>query len=105
MAVTSSSYPPLPPTSFEQVCSSSSFESLTSDPKGVLDLFLGGEVIGSRLNFSLGVGGYVHIFNQWDGRVGKGDVVVKHASLFSFNNCSLVTGSDETYHCCVTWSS
>jgi hypothetical protein len=50
--------------SFEHVCSSSSSESLTSDPKVVLDLFLGGEVIGLGLNLSLGVGGCVCVFNR-----------------------------------------
>jgi hypothetical protein len=31
-----------------------------------LDFFRGGEVIGSRLNMSFGVGGFVCIFSQWD---------------------------------------
>jgi hypothetical protein len=31
-----------------------------------LDFFLGGDVTGSRLNMSFGVGGSIHIFNQWD---------------------------------------
>jgi hypothetical protein len=48
------------------VCSSSSFESLNGDPKIILDFFLGGEVIGSMVNMSLGVGGFIHVFNQWD---------------------------------------
>jgi hypothetical protein len=64
MVVTSNSSPPPFPISFEQVHSSSSFESLISDPKVVLDFFLGGEVI--RPNLSLGVGGSVCIFSQWD---------------------------------------
>jgi len=55
IVITLSSPPLPPPMSFEQVCSSSSVESLTSDPKVVLDLFMGDEVIGSRLNLSLGV--------------------------------------------------
>jgi hypothetical protein len=66
VAVASSSFPPLPPISSEQVCSSSSFEPLTGVPKVVLDFFLGGEVIGLGLNLSLGVGGSIHRFNQWD---------------------------------------
>ncbi len=61
--VASSSSPPLPPFSFEQVHSSSFFQSLTNDLKIVLDFFLGSEVIGSRLNLSFGVGSYVHIFS------------------------------------------
>ncbi len=36
--------------------------------------------------------------------MGKGDVVVKHASLFSFKNYSLVTSSSETYSCPTLWS-
>jgi hypothetical protein len=35
--------------------------------------------------------------------VGKGDVVVERVNLFSFKNCSLVIGSCETCHCCITW--
>jgi hypothetical protein len=37
--------------------------------------------------------------------VGKGDVVVKCANLFSFNNYSLVISSGETCRCCATWRS
>jgi hypothetical protein len=66
VVVASSSFSPLPPISYEHVHSSSSFESLTSDPKVVMTFFLGGEVIGSRLNLSLGVGGYVCIFSRWE---------------------------------------
>jgi hypothetical protein len=58
-----SSSPPPPPISSEHVHSSSSFESTTSIPKVVLDFFLGDEVIGLRLNLSLGVGSFVHVFN------------------------------------------
>jgi hypothetical protein len=58
------SFPPLPPISLKHVHSSSSSESLISDPKVVLDFFLGGEVTGSRLNLSLGVGDYIRIFNR-----------------------------------------
>ncbi len=32
----------------------------------------------------------------------KGDVVVEHANLLSFKNCSLVTDSSETYRYCAT---
>jgi len=64
VVVASSSSPPTPPISSKQVRSLSSFESLTDDPKVVLDFFLGGEVI--RPNLSLGVGGSVCIFSQWD---------------------------------------
>jgi len=35
--------------------------------------------------------------------VGKGDGVVKHSSLLSFKNCSLVIGLGETCHYCATW--
>jgi hypothetical protein len=35
--------------------------------------------------------------------VGKGDAIVKHVGLFFLKNCSLVTSSGETYHCCVIW--
>jgi hypothetical protein len=52
------SYPLPPPISFEQARSSSSFESLTDNPKIVLDFFLGGELTNSRLNLSLGVGDF-----------------------------------------------
>jgi hypothetical protein len=55
--------PPPPLISYEQVCSSSSFESLIDDPKVVLDFFLGGEVTGSRLNLSLSVGNSVCVFS------------------------------------------
>jgi len=58
-----SSSPPPPTFSYEQVHSSSSFESTTSDPK-VLDFFLGGEVIGLGLNLSFCVNNFVHIFNH-----------------------------------------
>jgi len=44
VVVALSSSPPLPPISFEQVRSSSSFKSLTDDPKVILDFFLGGDV-------------------------------------------------------------
>jgi len=63
VALASSFYPLPPPISFEQVCSSSSFESLTDDSKIILDFFLGGEVIGSGLNLSLGVGCYIRVFS------------------------------------------
>ncbi len=66
VAVASSFSPPLSPFSSKHVHSSSFSKSLTSDSKIVLDFFLGSEVIGSRLNLSLGVGSYVHIFNWWD---------------------------------------
>jgi hypothetical protein len=59
-------YPPAPPISFEQVRSSSSFDSLIGYSKVVLDLFFSGGVTGSGLNMSLGVGGSIRIFNQWD---------------------------------------
>jgi hypothetical protein len=45
VAIASSSYPPLPLISSEHVHSSSFFESLTIDPKVVLDFFFSGEVI------------------------------------------------------------
>ncbi len=60
-----SSYPPPPLISPKQVRYSSSFESLTNDLKVFSNFFLGGEVTCSRLNMSLGVGGYVHVFNRW----------------------------------------
>jgi hypothetical protein len=66
MAITSSSFLPLPTISSKHVYSSFSSESLTGDPKVVMDFFLGGEVTGSGLNMSLGVNNYVCIFNQWD---------------------------------------
>jgi hypothetical protein len=53
---------------------------------------------------SLGVGDSVHIFNQWDWHVGKGDVI-ECAGLFSFKNCSLVIGLGETCRCYITWCS
>ncbi len=95
--VTLSYFPPPPPISYDKVHSSSSSESITNDPKVVLDFFLGGEVIGSRLNMSLGVGGLIYVFDWWDSHVGKGDVVVKLDGLLSFKKCSLVTSSSETY--------
>jgi hypothetical protein len=66
IAIVSNFYPPLPSISNEHVRSSCSFESLEDDPKVVLDFFRGGEVIGSRLNPSFGVGGSIRIFSQWD---------------------------------------
>jgi hypothetical protein len=45
--VASSSSPPPPLISSKHVHSPSSSKSLTDDPKVILDLFLGGEVIGS----------------------------------------------------------
>jgi hypothetical protein len=98
VVVASNCSPPLPPISFEQVHSSPSSRSLTSDPKIVLDFCLGGEVIGSGLNMSLDVGGFMHIFSRWDWCVDKGHVVVEHVGLLSFKDCSLVIGSSETYH-------
>jgi hypothetical protein len=103
IALSSSSLPPI--ISFEQVHSSSSFESLTNDMKVVMDFFLCDEVTSSRLNMSLRVGGSIHVFNQWDLRVGEGDIVVKCVGLFSFKNHSLVTSSGETCHYCTTWLS
>jgi hypothetical protein len=32
----------------------------------------------------------------------KSDVVVKRVGLLSFNKCSLLINSGETYHCCAT---
>ncbi len=101
VAIASSFSPPLPSILFGQICSSSSFESLIGDPKIILDFFLGGEVTSLRLNMSIGVGGFVHVFSQRDWCVGTCDVVVEHANLFSFKNCSLVTSLGETYCCCV----
>jgi len=63
VAITSSSFPPLPPISCKQIHFSSFFESLTDDPKVILDFFFSGEVIVSRLNLSLGVGNSMHIFS------------------------------------------
>jgi hypothetical protein len=71
VVVASSIYSPLPLISYEQVCSSSSFESLTSDTKVVLDFFLGGEVASLGFNLSRGVS----VFSPRDWCVGKGDVV------------------------------
>jgi hypothetical protein len=64
VVVASSSSPPLPLISFEDVHFSSSSESLTSDPKIVLDFILGGEVTGSRLNMSLDVSDFMRIFSR-----------------------------------------
>jgi hypothetical protein len=58
--------------------------------KVVLDFFLSGEVIGSRLNMSCDVGDYV--------RVGRSNVVVDCVGVLSFKNYSLVIGLNET--CC-----
>jgi hypothetical protein len=52
------SYPLPHPISFERAHSSSSFESLTDNPKIVLNFFLGGELTNSRLNLCLGVGDF-----------------------------------------------
>jgi len=92
------SSPPPPPILFEQVSSSSSFESTTYDLKLVIDFFLSVEVTCSRLNLSLGVGNYVHVFSLWHWHTNKGEVMVECASLFSFKNCSLVISSSETYY-------
>jgi hypothetical protein len=86
-----------PPISFEQLRSSSSSKSITWNLKVVLDFFLGGEVASLGFNLSCGVG-YMHIFSLWDWHIGKGDVMVECARLFSFKNSSLVTGSNETCH-------
>jgi hypothetical protein len=51
---------------------------------------------------SLGVGGFICVFNQWDWCVGKGDVVMEHASLLSFQNCYLIIGLGEICHYCAT---
>jgi hypothetical protein len=67
-----------------------------------MDFFLGCEVTSSRLNLSLGVGGFKCVFNQWDWRVGKVDVVMEHASLLLFQNYSLVIGLGEICHYCAT---
>jgi hypothetical protein len=63
VAIASSSSPPLPTISFEHIRSSSSYESLTNDPKVVMDFFLGGEVTSSGFNLSFGVGDFVRVFN------------------------------------------
>jgi hypothetical protein len=63
IAVASSFFPPPPPMSSKQLHSPSSSESLTNDPKVVVDFFIGSAVIGSRLNMSLGVDGYICVFN------------------------------------------
>jgi hypothetical protein len=63
VVVASNFSPPLPPISSEQVCSSSSSKSLTSDPKIVLDFFLNGEVTSLGLHLSLDVGSFMHIFS------------------------------------------
>jgi len=55
--------PPPPLISSKQVHSSSSFELTTCDPKVHIDFFFSGEVTGSILNLSFGVGSYVHVFN------------------------------------------
>jgi len=52
-----------PPISFEQVRSSSSFESTTYDLKVVLDFFLGGEATNLKFNLSFNVGGSMHILS------------------------------------------
>jgi hypothetical protein len=70
-----------------------------------LDFFFGAEERGLGLNLSLGVASSIHNFNQWDWRVAKGDVVVKHDALLSFKSCSLVIGLGETCQCCATWHS
>jgi hypothetical protein len=67
-----------------------------------MDFFIGGEVTSSRLNLSLDVGNFAHVFNQWDWCVGKGDDVVKHIGLLSFKNYSLVIGPSETCRYCAT---
>jgi hypothetical protein len=66
IVVALSFFPPPPLISFEHVYSSSSSESLTDDPKVILDFFLSDEVTSSKLNLSLGVGGSICVFNQWD---------------------------------------
>jgi hypothetical protein len=79
-------FPPPPPISSEHVHSSSCFEWRTCDLKIVLDFFLGGEVISLGLNLSLGVGGYVCVFNLWNRCTSKGKDVVERVGLLSFNN-------------------
>jgi hypothetical protein len=66
VVVASSFSPPLPPISSEHVHFSLFSESLTGDPKVVLDFFFSGEVIGSGLNLSLGIGNSICVFNRWD---------------------------------------
>jgi hypothetical protein len=95
------SSPPPPPILSKQVHSSSSSKSIKCDLKVVLYFFLSGEVIGLRLNLSLGVSDSICIFSQWDWCTSKGKVVVEHACFLSFNNCPLVTSLGET---CCSWT-
>jgi hypothetical protein len=47
---------------------------------------------------SLGVDGYICVFNWWDWHVGKGVVVIEHVGFLSLKNYSLVISSHETCH-------
>ncbi len=74
--------------------------------KVVIDFFLGVEVINSWLNLSFGVGNFVCIFSLWDWCTSKGKAMVECVGLLSFNNYSLVIGSNETCHpwaTCCSW--
>jgi hypothetical protein len=95
------SFPPPPLISSKQVHSSSSSKSITCNLIIVKYLFLGGEVTSWRVNLSLGVGGSIRIFSQWDWCTSKGKTVVECVCFLSLKNCSLVTSLGEI---CCTWT-
>ncbi len=71
VVVASISPPPPPPITYEQVCSSSSFESTIDDLKVILNFFLSGEVTNLKLNVSPGVAGFIRV------SINEIDVLVK----------------------------
>jgi hypothetical protein len=63
---------------------------------GIRFLF-GGELVGSRLNWSLGVDGSIRTFTRCDYRIVCGDMLVEHIDRHSLINYSLVTTSGESF--------
>jgi hypothetical protein len=60
-----------------------------------------GELVGSRLNQSLGVDGSIRTFTPCDCQIGHSDMLVEHIDCFSLMNHSLVTTLGKGYLNCV----
>jgi hypothetical protein len=62
--------------------------------------FFYGELVGSKLNWSLGVDGSICTFTPCDCQIGHGDMLVEHIDCRSFMNRSLVTTLGKGYLDC-----
>jgi hypothetical protein len=52
-----------------------------------------GELVGFKLNHSLGVESLIYSFTSCDYQIGHGDILVERTDQSSLMNCSLVTTS------------